>query len=59
MIMTWRAALDITVRSGLPHADRHRILALRYPVEHDIFWRMLAGMGLTQERLMDRMGSSP
>jgi hypothetical protein len=59
MTMTWQAALDITVRAGLSLADRHRILALPYPVEYHAFWRMLAGMGVTQERLMDRMGASP
>jgi hypothetical protein len=59
MTMTWQAALDITARSGLSQADRQRILALPYPVEFHVFWRMLAGQGLTQERLMDRMGASP
>lgn len=59
MIMTWQAALDITVRSGLSLTEQHRILALPYPVEYHAFWRILAGMGLTQERLMDRMGASP
>jgi hypothetical protein len=59
MTMTWQAALDITVRAGLSQTDRHRILALPYPVECHVFWRMLACLGVTQERLMERMGASP
>ena len=55
---SWQAALDITVRSGLSPADQNRILALPYPIDHHDFWRVLADMGLTQERLMDRMGAS-
>jgi hypothetical protein len=57
--MTWQAALDIVVRAGLPQADHHRILSLRYPVDYQVFWRALAAVGVTQERLMDRMGASP
>jgi hypothetical protein len=56
--ITWQSALDITVRAPVSPADKCRILALRYPVEYRIFWRMLAGLGVTQERLMDRMGAS-
>jgi hypothetical protein len=59
MTMTWQAARDITVRAGLTLTDQHRILAQPYPVEYRAFWRLLAGMGVTQESLMDRMGASP
>jgi len=58
-VMTWEGALDITVRSGLPQADRRRILALPYPVEYQAFWQVLGDLGMTEERLMDRMGASP
>ena len=39
-------------------ADQWRILALPYPVEYQDFWQVLAGLGVIQERLMDRMGAS-
>jgi hypothetical protein len=58
-IITWKSALDIMVRAGLPRADQHRILALHYPVEYRVFWRVLDDLGMTEERLMDRMGASP
>jgi hypothetical protein len=29
------------------------------PVDYEVFWRLLGGMGVTQQRLMDRMGASP
>jgi len=58
-IMTWESALDIMVRAGLPRADQQRILALHYPVEYRAFWRVLDDLGMTEERLMDRMGASP
>lgn len=58
-IMSWQSAVDIMVRAGLPRADRHRILALHYPVEYRVFWRVLDDLGVTEERLMDRMGASP
>jgi hypothetical protein len=45
--------------AGLPRADQHRILALPYPVEFRVFWKVLADLGVTEERLMDRMGASP
>jgi hypothetical protein len=30
-----------------------------YPVERQVFWQVLADLGVTQERLMERMGASP
>jgi hypothetical protein len=36
-----------------------RILAMPYPVEHQVFWQVLADLGITQEGLMNRMGASP
>jgi hypothetical protein len=57
--VTREDASDIVVRATLSQANQCRILALPYPVEHQVFWRLLADMGVTQERLMDRMGASP
>jgi hypothetical protein len=57
--MTRQSASDIVVRAALSQADRYRILALPYPVEYQVFWQLLAGLGMTQECLMDRMGGSP
>jgi hypothetical protein len=57
--VTRRSALDIMVRSALSPADRFRILALPYPVECRAFWQELADLGVTKERLMDRLGASP
>jgi hypothetical protein len=59
MNMTWQSGLDIVARAGLPPADQARLLAMPYPVKYDTFWQVLAGMGMTQGRLMDRMGASP
>jgi hypothetical protein len=59
MVVTWQSASHIVVRTTLSHADRYRILALPYPVEHQAFWQVLADFGVTQERLMDRMGAGP
>jgi hypothetical protein len=57
--VSFPAATDIAVRSPLSRADQYRILALPYPVEYDDFWRVLAGLGVTQQCLMDRMSASP
>ena len=57
--MTRDTAADIMVRAALPRRDRCRILAMPYPVERQVFWQVLADLGVTQERLMDRMGASP
>ncbi|MGH3294700.1 MAG: hypothetical protein ACRDP7_23165 [Trebonia sp.] len=57
--MNWESALDIIVRSAIAPAERYRILALPYPVEGGAFWQELADLGVTKERLMDRMGASP
>ena len=57
--MTRQSASDIVVRAALSQADQCRILALSYPAECQVFWQVLADMGVTQERLMDRMGASP
>ena len=59
MAVTWQSASHIVVRTALPHADRYRILALPYPVDHQAFWQLLADYGVTQERLMERMGAGP
>jgi hypothetical protein len=57
--ITRQGALAIAMRAQVSPADKYRILALPYPAESQVFWRVLAGMGVTQERLMDRMGASP
>ena len=57
--VSFPAAMDIAARSPLSRADQCRILALPYTVEYDDFWRVLAGLGVTQQRLMDRMGAGP
>lgn len=59
MAVTRQSASHIVVRTALSHADRCRILALPYPVEQRTFWKVLADFGVTQERLMDRMGAGP
>jgi hypothetical protein len=59
MAVTWRSAVDIIVRASLSQADQNRVLALPYAVEHRAFWQVLADLGVTQERLMDRMGAGP
>ena len=56
--VTRQSALDIAVRAPLSPEERYRILSLPYPVEHQMFWRVLDGMGVTREGLMDRMGAS-
>lgn len=53
-----QSALGIAARAPVSPADRHRILALPYPVESRVFWRLLDDLGVTRERLMDRMGAS-
>jgi hypothetical protein len=58
-IVTRRGAADIMARAALSPPDQYRILALSYPVEYRVFWRLLAGLGVTQAGLMDRMGASP
>jgi hypothetical protein len=57
--MTRQSASDIVIRAGLSQADQARILALPYPVRYQVFWQVLAGLGVTQERLMERLGASP
>ena len=57
--MTRQSAVNIVARAELPPADQCRMLALPYPVELQVFWQALADVGVTQERLMDRMGASP
>ena len=57
--VTRHTATDIVVRSALSQVDQCRILALPYPVGNQVFWQLLAEVGVTQERLMDRMGASP
>ena len=57
--MTRETAADIMVRAALSRPDQCRILAMPYPVERQVFWQVLADLGVTQERLMDRMGASP
>jgi hypothetical protein len=57
--VTRQSASDIMLRAGLSRADQYRILALPYPVGRQVFWRMLADLGVTQERLMERLGASP
>lgn len=56
--VTRQSAQDIAVRAPLSPEERNRILALPYPVEHQVFWQVLDGMGVTRERLMDRTGAS-
>jgi hypothetical protein len=57
--MTRQSASEIVIRAGLPQADQRRILALPYPVGYHAFWQVLADFGVTQERLMERLGASP
>lgn len=57
--VTRQSASDIVVRAALSQADQCRILALPYPVGYQVFWQVLADMGVTQERLTDRLGASP
>jgi hypothetical protein len=57
--MTRQGASDIVVRATLSPAEQQRVLALPYPVEYQAFWRVLAGLGVTREFLMDRLGASP
>jgi hypothetical protein len=33
---------------------KYLILALPYPVEYQVFWRVLADMGMTRERRLPR-----
>ena len=57
--MTRDTAADIMVRADLSRPDQCRILAMPYPVERQVFWQVLADLGVTQERLMERLGASP
>jgi len=57
--MTRDNAVDIMARAALSLPDQCRILAMSYPVEHQVFWQVLADLGVTSEGLMDRMGASP
>lgn len=57
--MNRKSALDVVARTALSQADQCRVLSLPYPVEYRAFWQVLADMGVTKERLMDRMGASP
>jgi hypothetical protein len=57
-VITRQSAVHIVTRATLSQADRYRVLALPYPVDHHDFWQVLAAMGVTREGLMDRMGAS-
>jgi hypothetical protein len=57
--VTKDSAADIMLRAALPESDKRRILAMPYPLEHQVFWQLLADLGVTQEGLMNRMGASP
>ena len=57
--VTRDSAADIMARAALPQPDKRRILAMPYPVERQLFWQVLADLGVTQEGLMNRMGASP
>jgi len=59
IVMTRHSAADIVIRAALSQTDQCKIIALPYPVGYQVFWQMLAEVGVTQERLMDRMGASP
>jgi len=54
-----QSASDIVVRAALSPANQCRVLALPYPVGYRVFWQVLADMGVTRERLMERLGASP
>ena len=58
-VVTRHSAADIMVRAALSPPDQCRILALPYPVEYQVFWQLLAGLGVTQARLMEPLGASP
>ena len=57
--VTRHSASDIVVRAALSETDQCQILALPYPVGYQVFWQLLADMGVTQEGLMERLGASP
>ena len=38
--------------------QRQPLLALPNPIDHQAFWRLPGDMGMTQQRLMERMGTS-
>lgn len=57
--LTRAHALSIAVRAGLAQPVKQRILSLAYPIEASAFWQTLAGLGLSEESLMDRLGASP
>ena len=59
LTVTRQSAADVVIRAALSRADQNLVLALPYPVEHQAFWQVLADLGVTQERLMDRMGAGP
>ena len=59
MAVTRQSAVQIVVRAALSRVEKSRILALPYPVENQVFWQVLADLGVTQERLMDRLGAGP
>ena len=59
MAISRQSALDIMSRAALSQVNQIRLHTLPYPVEYHVFWRVLATMGVNQERLMDRMGASP
>jgi hypothetical protein len=59
VVVTRHSASDILVRAAPSQAEQCRILALPYPVDDQVFWQVLAELGVTQEGLMDRMGASP
>lgn len=58
-VVTRRGAAGIMARAELSPPDQCRLLALPYPVEYRVFWQLLAGLGVTQAGLMERMGASP
>lgn len=57
--VTRESAAQVLARTALSAVARSQVLALPYPVNDRAFWQVLADLGVTRERLMDRLGASP
>jgi hypothetical protein len=50
---------DILARTNLSPEEKQQIRDLSYPADHDEVLRLFASMGVTPDRLQNRMGGSP
>ena len=50
---------DILARTNLNPEEKQRLRDLSYPAEHDQVLELFASMGVTPDRLRNRMGGSP